>query len=794
MGCLIEGYYNTLLLIATDRVTTKECWLASSFVRSFVVNTARARALSSMDAQEGASKSPARANCTPRHHLGPAAMPDAKIHPVSNQNQSGVPEPAQTASLTPNLALALKRAQPQRHGSVIAGAVAAAKKIQAEPSAKSPLSDPNSSSSIVDTQQPSAMSRLGISKIFQSRSAWKRRRSGGRYGTAAPEHWPGAAKLVRDVGETVISVAVSGDDSLFAVGSTNKKAIVYTTSNGATVASFTAKSMINSVVFAGVGEDTRLLAGTVTGDLHMWHVASEASELEQKFGGDINAMAVGAGGTRLAVAGKASHVVVYDLSFPGDGAGGGSGGVLTETCRYAPTGTVLSVSLNADATLMATGGEAKLVQLWTLHSAEAVENSRGEAMSTFRCSSRIDSLALSASGDRLAVGLWECTEVFQLHPSIESRVVADGAPPPTPGGAPPTPTAGSAAGDASSRHSRTSDAGSESVLEVHGLTCEPLLWLECPAQQGGVAFSQEGKLAVAGNQLVTVFDTVSGGTLCKMPRAARVRCVALTSTGGIVVVGGFDRKATLHNVVAGTELTHYACAEDIVRSVHLSADSSRLVIGSEKRGKGCVCLYDVNSGALRGEWERPKGVWCVRLSPDGSVLAAAGYDMKMTVYDTASTQQVRPSRAGTRPGCAGKRMGCAGKGMRCGGKGLGCAGQRLGCAGNAAAVEGPSCGRPLARSHPQPPVACLLVRRCTRWHTRRRAAPPSSGRWLSRSTTRTSPSAAGRATPTSTSSPAPPTARRPHRRPRASRRCSILRATSRASRAAPGCPRRCRSP
>ena len=76
-------------------------------------------------------------------------------------------------------------------------------------------------------------------------------------------------------GDTVTSVAVSDDDKLIAVGSTNKKATVYTTSNGAEVAAFTAKAGIEAVVISGVGEATRLLAGTFGGHVQMWHVATE---------------------------------------------------------------------------------------------------------------------------------------------------------------------------------------------------------------------------------------------------------------------------------------------------------------------------------------------------------------------------------------------------------------------------------------------------------------------------------------------------------------------------------------
>jgi WD40 repeat protein len=118
-----------------------------------------------------------------------------------------------------------------------------------------------------------------------------------------------------------------------------------------------------------------------------------------------------------------------------------------------------------------------------------------------------------------------------------------------------------------------------------------------------------------------------------------------------VVVGGFDKKVTMYNVCAGTEMSHFTCADDSVWSVHLSADSSLLAIGSGQTtntAKGYVCLYDANahgpgptggtSPGLLARWDHPRVVWCVRLSPDGTVLVAADWNMKMTVYDTHPSQ------------------------------------------------------------------------------------------------------------------------------------------------------------
>jgi len=474
---------------------------------------------------------------------------------------------------------------------------------------------------IIDLNQRTTIEQMGLSKLFSSRASSRRR--GGRYGAEPPPEWAGAAKLVRDLGETVTCVAVSEDDSLFAAGSilpAGHNAMVFSTKTGATVASFKAKSGVNAVCFAGVGKQTLLIAGCMTGDMHLWHVNDGSLYYEHKFIGNVHSMAIGAGGTRLAVGGVATHVVVYCLALPDESTATSLQSptqMLTELVRFKTAGTVNSLSLCADASVLCTGGDSKLVQLWGLHTPEAIEARAGEPMVAFRCSSTVYSLALSPRCDRLAVGTVDCTDVYQLSPVSEHKIIAPPATPlprPSPMGSSPTRTLTQAAfgktrrerirHDSMTAEQRdviaadcaseqpipggTGGAGggktvarlAENVVECPGVVLEPLLWLECPAQQGGVAFSQEGKIAVAGDQLVTVFDTVSGATLCKMPRTARVRCCALTSTGSIVVVGGFDKKVTMHNVCAGTEMSHFACADDSVWSVHLSADSSLLAIGS----------------------------------------------------------------------------------------------------------------------------------------------------------------------------------------------------------------------
>mgnify|MGYP006162579187 CR=1 FL=1 len=166
---------------------------------------------------------------------------------------------------------------------------------------------------------------------------------------------------------------------------------------------------------------------------------------------------------------------------------------------------------------------------------------------------------------------------------------------------------------------------------------EPLEVLNCSAQQGGIAFSASSNVvAIGGGQLVTVYDMQTGATLAKISRDARVRCVSLSSSGTMLVIGGFDKKVMLTNLSSGTQLKHVQGTGETARSVHVSANATLLALGCEKKGAGAALLYQLPSCELIHTWEHTKVVWVVRISPDGKLLSACGYDMQMTLYSTES--------------------------------------------------------------------------------------------------------------------------------------------------------------
>lgn len=130
----------------------------------------------------------------------------------------------------------------------------------------------------------------------------------------------GAAKIVLGLGETVTTVVMSADKQYFAAGAINKVAKVCEVESGDVVAEFTADGQITASAFGGVGQHARLIVGTFTGNITVFHVASNRAEHTEKFGtgatGDmVTCMAISGNATKLAVGGKSLSVLIYALSL-----------------------------------------------------------------------------------------------------------------------------------------------------------------------------------------------------------------------------------------------------------------------------------------------------------------------------------------------------------------------------------------------------------------------------------------------------------------------------------------------
>ena len=87
--------------------------------------------------------------------------------------------------------------------------------------------------------------------------------------------WTGASKIEVDLGDTVISVTVSDDETMFAAGGASKKAHVFSTADGRELACFACAQPINSLLFCDIHpRRAYLLAGTFGGIINAFDVSA----------------------------------------------------------------------------------------------------------------------------------------------------------------------------------------------------------------------------------------------------------------------------------------------------------------------------------------------------------------------------------------------------------------------------------------------------------------------------------------------------------------------------------------
>ena len=81
-------------------------------------------------------------------------------------------------------------------------------------------------------------------------------------------------------------------------------------------------------------------------------------------------------------------------------------------------------------------------------------------------------------------------------------------------------------------------------------------------------------------------------------------------------------------LAAGVPLALTRSVGGSVATAHLAASLAAWALRSKVDGAGRAYLYDTADGtqALH-QFEHPKAVWCVRLSPSVTMMAVAGYDV-----------------------------------------------------------------------------------------------------------------------------------------------------------------------
>jgi WD40 repeat protein len=368
-------------------------------------------------------------------------------------------------------------------------------------------------------------------------------------------------------------------------------------------------------------DEKMLVAGTDTGDIQFWEIASGAPTLTFYGHSDwVRSVAFNPGGQLLASGSDDQTVRFWDVS--------------TGRCLRileGHSGWVRSVAFSPGGQLLASGSGDRTVRFWDVSTGRCLRILEGH-------SDGVMSLAFGVSGEILAtasedhtIKIWEvatgqCLQTLNEH-SREVMAVAfraDG--------------------------QLLASASCDQTVKLWDVTT----WQCLKTLQGHtngvnvVAFGQTGRSLASGSvdRVVRIWDVASGQCLQTFQgHSSAVSSVLFGRADAVLISGGEDRIVKLWDVASGQCLKTLQGYTNGVRAVSFSPDGQVLAIGGTDQ---CIRLWDVATWrcvrTLRGH---SSGVRSLAYSGDGQLLASGSHDRTVKLWEVASGQCLKTLQAHT---------------------------------------------------------------------------------------------------------------------------------------------------
>lgn len=445
------------------------------------------------------------------------------------------------------------------------------------------------------------------------------------------------------VAKGAFAIAISPDGKTLYAGGWGKGITVWDIDSGSQVRSIGDEwSVVNTMVLSPDGSQLAS-AGVFTDPIILWDTAT-GRQLHAYAGhtATINSLAFSPDGLVLASASDDVTIKLWDVAT----------GALLQTL-VGHTEAITSLAFSPDGTTLASGtmeeGDLAVVRLWTISSGPAQPTATSSAAAVDRPTpiplsarailpenasavQRLSALEVSASGSLAwsPDGKWlvdagqtlhfldgeTYQEVRSAHREMDGLAVS------------PDGRILAAVGNAGVVLFDLADGEERTTLERTNADTSA-------TSNNYLAFTPDSaKLAVVVRDVVKVFDVVSGAETGTIP-AKGAFAIAVSPDGRTLYAGGWGEEITIWDIASGTLVRSFGAESRGVNCMALSPDGSLLASGGVSTD--LVILWDAATGRrVRTFAGHTDDVTSLTFSPDGRMLATSSSDVTIKLWDTAT--------------------------------------------------------------------------------------------------------------------------------------------------------------